>query len=214
MPCSEPQQFEREVMPHLRLMMAMARRLTRNEAEAEDLVQDTLVKAFRSREQYRSGTNLKAWLLTILRNTFLNGYRRQKLHRRLIEGPDAANVSALSLGNASVSSMMDVESGVLQDSLQSALAQALRELPEEFSSVVILADVEELSYKEIAESMGCPVGTVMSRLHRGRRLLRTRLIRQATDLGLLPETKSNGNAQTAPGQTVALSDYRQKRAGN
>lgn len=205
MPKTPSQQFESEVIPHLRLMMAMANRLTRNPSEAEDLVQDTLVKAFRSRDQYQSGTNLKAWLLTILRNTFLNGYRRQKLHRRLIDGGDAENISHRSMSTASVQTMTDTESGLLQNSLHSALRSALQQLPEEFSSVVVLADVEELSYKEIAESIGCPVGTVMSRLHRGRRLLRSRLMQQAEELGILPNNSEG---------TVALADYRQRKTGD
>lgn len=210
MPKTDPQQFERDVMPHLRLMMAMANRLTRNGSGAEDLVQDTLVKAFRAREQYREGTNFKAWLLTILRNTYLNGYRRQALNRRLMEGPDAGAINSGCLGAASMNSMTEDSTGLLKNELHGALTQALEELPEEFSSVVILADVEEMSYREIAEAMGCPLGTVMSRLYRGRRQLRSRLVEQASALGILPEQDAPAT-ESSSDSTVALADYRKRK---
>lgn len=177
--------FEDEVLRQLPSLLAVATRLTRNRAEAEDLVQDTCVKALRARDQYEPGSNLRAWCLKILRNTFINRYRRDGLERSVFDGPDADPLADGWIGANTLASMRDPEAGLLRPMLEEEIAQALRELPEEFRLVVVLCDVEELSYKEIASIVGCPVGTVMSRLHRGRRILKTRLLEQARSLGVI-----------------------------
>jgi RNA polymerase sigma-70 factor (ECF subfamily) len=204
--------FEAEFLPNLPALMSMATRLTGSRAEAEDLVQDTLLKAYRSREQYRVGTNPRAWLLAILRNTFLNGYRRRNLERRVFDGPDAETLAPGWIGASSLRAMRDPHSGALHRLLEAPLLAAIDELPADFKMAVQLADIEELSYREIAESMGCPIGTVMSRLHRGRRWLRARLLQQAETLGLIDrEAPVEQKASEAPVAPVELSRYRQKK---
>lgn len=182
-----PLEFETEFLPNVAALMAVANRLTGTRAEAEDLVQDTLLKAFRSRKQYRTGTNPRAWLLAILRNTFLNGYRRRNLERKVFDGPDGDALAAGWIGASSLRAMRDPHSGALHGLLEGPLLAAIDELPPEFKMTVMLADIEELSYREIAESMSCPIGTVMSRLHRARRWLRAQLIEHAQALGLIDE---------------------------
>jgi RNA polymerase sigma-70 factor, ECF subfamily len=201
--------FEAEFLPNLPALMAVATRLTGTRSEAEDLVQDTLLKAYRSRKQYRTGTNPRAWLLAILRNTFLNGYRRRSLERRVFDGPDADTLAPGWIGASSLQAMRDPHSGALHRMLEAPLMAAIDELPPEFKMTVQLADIEEMSYREIAESMECPIGTVMSRLHRGRRWLRGRLLEQAATLGLIEDEPSEKpNQSPAP---VELKHYRQKK---
>ena len=203
-------EFEAEFLPNLPALMALAMRLIGTRAEAEDLVQDTLLKAYRSRNQYRAGTNPRAWLLAILRNTFLNAYRRRNLERRVFDGPDADTLAPGWIGASSLRAMRDPHSGALHRLLETPLMAAIDELPPEFKMTVQLADIEEMSYREIAESMDCPIGTVMSRLHRGRRWLRARLLSQAEALGLIEEEEAP--AQTgAASAPVELSRYRHKK---
>jgi len=206
----EPAEFEAEFLPNLPALMAVAMRLIGTRAEAEDLVQDTLLKAYRSRNQYRTGTNPRAWLLAILRNTFLNGYRRRNLERRVFDGPDAETLAPGWSGASSLRAMRDPHSGALHHLLETPLMAAIDELPPEFKMTVQLADIEEMSYREIAESMDCPIGTVMSRLHRGRRWLRARLLSQAEALGLIEEEEAPARADASPAP-VELSRYRQKK---
>jgi len=208
-------EFAAEFLPNLPSLMAVATRLTGTRAEAEDLVQDTLLKAYRSRKQYRVGTNPRAWLLAILRNTFLNGYRRRNLERRVFDGPDGEALAPGWIGAASLRAMRDPHSGALRSLLDAPLMAAIDELPPEFKMTVLLADVEELSYREIAENMGCPIGTVMSRLHRGRRWLRSRLLEHGAALGLVEEEDGPvGKAGAAGSRTpspLQLDEYRQKK---
>ena len=205
----DPESFERLALEHLPALLAFATRLTRNPAEAEDLVQDSLVKALRARDQYESGTNLKAWLLRILKNTFINRYRRGGLERSVLEGPDADPLADGWIGAATMRNLRDPESQALRPMLEAEITRALDEMPEEFRMVVVLADVEELSYKEIADTVGCPVGTVMSRLHRGRRLLKRRLYEQAKELGIV--TGSEEEAPAPVNEAVDLEAYRARR---
>ncbi|MEY4550512.1 MAG: polymerase sigma factor RpoE [Pseudomonadota bacterium] len=179
-----PAEFEAEFLPNVASLLAVANRLAGTRSEAEDLVQDTLLKAFRSREQYRTGTNPRAWLLAILRNTFLNGYRRRSLERKVFDGPDGDALAAGWVGASSLRGTRDPHSGALHHLLEAPLLQAIDELPPEFKMTVMLADIEQLSYREIADSMNCPIGTVMSRLHRGRRWLRAQLLEHARAIGL------------------------------
>ncbi len=205
--------FEKAILVHLDPLYGTACRLTRNPAEAEDLVQDTLVRAIRAKAQFAAGTNLKAWLFRILTNTFINHYRRGGLERSVFEGPDA---DPLSFGWVSASSMQklhDPETVALRPLVEAEVGRALDALPSDFRLAVVLCDVEEFTYEEIAEIMGCPVGTVMSRLHRGRKLLKTSLLEHAVALGIVaePPAARPASESSAP---LDLASYRKKRAAN
>ena len=184
--------FEREVLEQLTSLLAVATRLTRNPAEAEDLVQDAVLKAIRAQGQFESGTNLRAWLLKILTNTFINRYRRGGLERSVLESPDADPLADGWVSASTMEAMRDPESQALRPLLEAEIGKALDELPDEFRLAVVLSDVEDLSYKEIADIMGCPIGTVMSRLHRGRRLLKSRLYEHARAFGIVGPEPSIG----------------------
>jgi RNA polymerase sigma-70 factor (ECF subfamily) len=202
------EEFEQEVLAQLGSLLGIAGRLTRNSAEAEDLVQDTVVKAIRARSQFETGTNMRAWLLRILTNTFINRYRRGGLERAILEGPDADPLVDGWIGTATMEAMRDPEALALRGVVEKEIQTALDELPEEFRLAVLLADVEELSYREISDIMGCPIGTVMSRLHRGRRLLKARLYEHARAIGIIGPEATVGAVTDDP---VDLSAYRAKR---
>ncbi len=192
-------EFSQQALAHMPSLLALARRLTRSQFEAEDLVQDTLVKAIRAREQYQSGTNLRAWLMRILKNTFINRYHRGQLERATMSTTLADPVVDGWMGSASVLAMRDPESCLLRPQLEERIAEAIDELPEDFRVVVLLADVEGFAYREIADTLGCPIGTVMSRLHRARRILKSRLVEQARELGLVrPEPAVGGESAADP----------------
>jgi RNA polymerase sigma-70 factor (ECF subfamily) len=205
-----PSGFETEALSHLGSLATVATRLTRNTAEGEDLVQDTLVKAMRARDQFQAGTNMRAWLLRILTNTFINRYRRGGLEKSVVEGPDADPLADGWIGASSLEAMRDPESQALRPVIAQEINVALNELPEEFRLAVVLADVEELSYKEIADIMGCPIGTVMSRLHRGRRLLKSRLVEHARAIGLVANEPAPLEERNAD-NTIELDAWRRQR---
>jgi RNA polymerase sigma-70 factor (ECF subfamily) len=205
-----PDPFEVQVLSHLDALYGVACRLTKAPLDAEDLVQDALVKAMRARDQYQAGTNLKAWLFKILTNTFINKYRRGGLERVVLDGPDADPLADGWVSAASMRALRDPENQALRSIVEEEIHRALDELPEEFRLAVVLSDVEELSYKEIAEVMDCPVGTVMSRLHRGRRLLQKRLYDQAVCLGIAPVNDAVEDAADLP---VDIAQFRAKKRG-
>jgi RNA polymerase sigma-70 factor (ECF subfamily) len=207
---SPPDAFETQTLEHLDALYAVSCRLTKAPLDAEDLVQDTLVKAMRARGQYEPGTNLKAWLFKILHNTFINKYRRGGLERVVLEGPDADPLADGWVSAASMRALRDPETQALRPLVQAEIHKALDELPEEFRLAVVLSDVEELSYKEIANVMGCPVGTVMSRLHRGRRLLQKRLYDHAVYLGIAPVNEAPSDERGA----VDIAEYRARKRGH
>jgi len=196
-------EFEREALTHLGALLGVATRLTKNSADAQDLVQDTLLKAVRAQEQFESGTNTRAWLIRILMNTFINRYRRGGLERSVLAGPDADPLADGWISASTMEAMRDPEAQALRPMLESEITRALDELPEEFRLAVVLSDVEELSYKEIAEVMGCPIGTVMSRLHRGRRMLKSRLYEHARALGIVGPEALVGEAVVTALPTLA-----------
>ena len=163
----------------------LARYLTRDPSEAEDLVQETYLRALRSWREFAPGTNLKAWLFRILTNTFINSYRRKKAQPEFteLEGVDEFSLYRRMSDLRSASSSPDPERQLLDGIVDTEVKEALMELPEKFRSVVLL-DVEGFSYKEIAEMLGIPIGTVMSRLHRGRKFLQKRLLEHAQEHGI------------------------------
>jgi len=177
--------FETEALTFLDALYRTALRMTRSEADAEDLVQETYIKAFRAREQFTPGTNLKAWLFRILTNTFINTYRRRQAQPEFTELDDVDEFSLYRrMSDLKTSSNSgDPESEFLNGLVDTEVKDALAELPDKFRSVVLL-DVEGFSYKEIAEMLDIPIGTVMSRLHRGRKFLQKRLYDLAQERGI------------------------------
>jgi RNA polymerase sigma-70 factor (ECF subfamily) len=161
--------FEREALGHLDALYRAALRMTRNPADAEDLVQDTYLKAFRAADRFERGTNLRAWLFTILMNTLRNR-RRDAVHDRVIVDSTAVDDSSLATPEA------DPEEQLVRDVLDADVQLALDSIPEAFREAVWLRDVEDFSYAEIARMLAIPTGTVMSRIARGRRLLYDRLV--------------------------------------
>jgi RNA polymerase sigma-70 factor (ECF subfamily) len=207
---SGPDSFETSLLDHIEGLYAVAFRLTKHSLDAEDLVQDSLVKAIRARDQYQPGTNLKAWLFKILTNTFINRFHRGGLERSVLEGPDADPLVDGWVGASTMRSLRDPEAQALRPIVQKEIGRALDQLPEEFRLAVLLADVEELSYKEIADVMGCPVGTVMSRLYRGRKLLQQRLYDHAVLMGFAtPALDGDDHAE----QPVDMATFRAKKRG-
>jgi RNA polymerase sigma-70 factor (ECF subfamily) len=204
--------FEVEMLGHLDTLYGVSCRMTKSTAEAEDLVQDTVVKAMRARDQFQPGTNLKAWLLRILTNTFINRYRRGGLERDLLDGPDADSLTDAWVGATTLRAMRDPETQALSPLVEAEVQRALDELPAEFRLAVVLSDIEELSYKEIADAMGCPIGTVMSRLHRGRRMLQKTLREHAVAMGIVSETSADSPRakDTTPSDLAA---YRRRKRG-
>lgn len=203
--------FMVEMLGHLDTLYGVAARMTKGSTEAEDLVQDTVVKAMRARDQFQAGTNLKAWLLRILTNTFINKYRRGGLERDLFDGPDADPLADGWIGSSTMRGMRDPESAALTPLLEAEVTRALDALPAEFRLAVVLSDIEELSYKEIADAMGCPIGTVMSRLHRGRKLLQKSLHDQAAAMGIIPDQEEVAAAKPAMAAPADLQAFRQRK---
>ncbi|HZT64933.1 MAG TPA: sigma-70 family RNA polymerase sigma factor [Acidimicrobiales bacterium] len=179
--------FVEQAMEHMPSLYAAALRMTRNPADAEDLVQETYLKAYRAFGSYQEGTNLKAWLYKILTNTFINSYRAKK---RRPEMSDVEDVEDLYLfrrlgGLEAAQAGRSAEEEVLDLFTDDQVKAALESLPEQFRMAVLLADVEGFSYKEIADIMEVPIGTVMSRLHRGRRALQKALVEYGRERGLV-----------------------------
>jgi RNA polymerase sigma-70 factor (ECF subfamily) len=180
------ERFERDAVPLLSGMYSSALRMTRNPSDAEDLVQETFLRAYRGFAGFQEGTNLKAWLYRILTNTFINSYRKKQREPKTV--PDE-NVEDWYLYDrlAAQSSEASAEATVLEAIPDEDVKAALDALPEAFRMAVLLADVEGFSYKEIAEILDIPIGTVMSRLHRGRRALEKALWQRTRERGLVTD---------------------------
>lgn len=164
-------EFEGLVTPWLDSLYGGALRLTRNDRDAEDLVQDTVMRAYRFFDKFERGTNFRAWLFKILTNTFINGYRRQVKERSLGDESERQSVEAHFFSADATEQAQNPEDFLLERVMSEDVLKAIDTLPIDFRMVVILADLQEFSYKEIAEILDVPVGTVMSRLFRGRRQL-------------------------------------------
>jgi RNA polymerase sigma-70 factor (ECF subfamily) len=204
-------EFEEAALAHLDSLFGAALRLTRNESEAQDLVQDALVRAYRFQHHFEPGTNLKAWLLRILTNTFINHYRRSARERRVLDHEEGAPIGDGVMSRAAMRSLTDSTSVAQEGLLREEILAAIDSLPEDYRMMVVLADVEELAYKEIADTLSVPIGTVMSRLHRARKLLQKSLIEQAIQMGIVsPNALDEPANEAAP---VDLNAFRQKKMG-
>lgn len=177
--------FERDALPFLDQLYAAAMRMTRNPADAEDLVQETYVKAFAAFHQFQEGTNLKAWLYRILTNSFINTYRKKQRQPQQSSSDTIEDWQLHAAESHSSSGLRSAEMEALDHLPDSDVKDALQSLPEDFRLAVYLADVEGFAYKEIAEIMDTPIGTVMSRLHRGRKQLQVQLADYARGRGLV-----------------------------
>ena len=183
--------FEANALQYLDQLYAAAMRMTRNPADAEDVVQETFAKAYASFHQFTPGTNLKAWLYRILTNTYINSYRKKQREPQLSDGENVEDWQLARAESHTSSGLKSAETVALENLPDSDVKDALQQLAPDFRLAVFLADVEGFSYKEIAEIMGTPIGTVMSRLNRGRTQLRRLLADYARDRGVVRQGGRN-----------------------
>jgi len=175
------QDFNKEILPHLDALYNFALRLTTEPNDAEDLVQDTIVKAFRFFSSYEKGTNAKAWLFRILKNSYINSYRKKSSKPQEIDYDEVATFYETIRAERTETS--DLEDKMFRELIDDDISNALEEIPEDFRTVVLLCDVEDFTYEEIANMLDVPIGTIRSRLHRGRNLLKAQLMDYARKRG-------------------------------
>ena len=199
-------EFEAETMPFADLLFGAALRMTRDEAHAEDLVQETYLRAYRFWHRYEQGTNLKAWLLRIQTNEFINRYRKQKREKAVfdVHNYDVAVETYCDEDTAALPP--EVRTQFLNELMGDEVMAALDQLPIDFRMVVMLVDINDLSYKEVAEVLDCPVGTVMSRLHRARKMMRSSLFEFAVERGIVSKPAAQ------PEQITSMQAYRLHKA--
>lgn len=178
---TKQQDFNEEILPHLDALYNFGLRLTADPNDAEDLVQDTIVKAYRFFSSYEKGTNAKAWLFRILKNSYINNYRRKSKKPQEVDYDEVASFYESIRAERTDSS--DLEDKMFRELIDDDLSNALDSIPEDFRTVVLLCDVEDFTYEEIANMLDVPIGTIRSRLHRGRNLLKAQLMEYATDRG-------------------------------
>lgn len=194
-------EFEREAMPHMSAMYNFAMRLTRNPDDAADLVQDSMLKGFRFFDSFDKGTNCKAWLFRILKNTHINRYRQESKAPETVEY-DVVEEFYDTIKDSSVETST-LERKIFDETLDDELSTALDNLPEMFRTVVVMCDIEELTYEEIAELLDCPIGTVRSRLHRARKILAATLSGYAKERGFEVGDRNTGKKCEPPGGKVS-----------
>jgi RNA polymerase sigma-70 factor (ECF subfamily) len=206
--------FEAESLQYLDALYRNALGLVRTPEDAEDLVQDTFLKAYRFHESFETGTNLKAWLLRIMFNTFVNRYRRAGRERSALKAlSDEPNGYGV-ISEDAAKSLTDAVGTAMWPIVSEEIHNAINRLPDEYRSIVVLADVEELTYREIADVLGCPIGTVMSRLHRARRMLQESLVDHAKAAGITGFSElAKQDPSAKESSPVRLDVYRRQRGG-
>jgi RNA polymerase sigma-70 factor (ECF subfamily) len=205
--------FVEEALAHADALHGVARRMCRDAALAEDLVQETMLKALTSREQFTPGTNLRSWLFRILTNVWVSRYRRAGLERATFEAPEVDPISDGWVSAETMRHLRDPEDLAVAPLLRAELERALDLLPEDFRMAVLLVDAQDLSYEEAATALQVPPGTIMSRLHRGRKMLQKVLVEQGRALGLakaeaLAEAVAAAEAEASP---TSLDAFREKK---
>lgn len=175
------QEFNEEIIPHLDALYNFGLRLTSDPNDAEDLVQDTIVKAYRFFSSYEKGTNAKAWLFRILKNSYINNYRKKSKKPQEVDYDEVATFYETIRAERTETS--DLEDKMFRELIDDDISNALDEIPEDFRTVVLLCDVEDFTYEEIANMLDVPIGTIRSRLHRGRNLLKAQLMDYASKRG-------------------------------
>ncbi len=211
-------EFEQAAMPYIDALYNTAYRMTRNAQDAEDLVQETYLKAYRAFDRFEAGTNLKAWLFKILKNSFINEYRRRQHVPPQSDFADIEESFENQVSEEASGRMPSPEQDLLEKVLDEDVQRAIDELPEDYRMVVLLADLEGFSYKEISDILEIPVGTVMSRLYRGRRLLERVMLQYAREHGYLRQgqpakMRSRDTAAPDGGETAADEAGREFRRG-
>jgi RNA polymerase sigma-70 factor (ECF subfamily) len=193
----EKSRFQAEALPLLDSLYGAALRMTRNPADAEDLVQETMMRAYRAFDRFEAGTNLKAWLFRIMTNAYINTYRKRQREPQKVSADEVEEFDLYRELRGHDSQYEQTPESIVLDSLvDSDILQAIEELPEQFRLAVVLSDIEGFSYAEMAEIMEVPMGTVMSRLHRGRKALQKRLWEIARDRGIVkgaPQSQARNN---------------------
>jgi RNA polymerase sigma-70 factor (ECF subfamily) len=197
----EEQRFQRDALPLLDSLYGAALRMTRNPADAEDLVQETMLRAYRAFDRFEAGTNLKAWLFRILTNAYINTYRKRQREPQKVSADEVEEFDLYQeLKNHDSQFSSTPESIVLDNLVDTDIIEAIDDLPEQFRLAVVLSDVEGFTYAEMAEIMDVPMGTVMSRLHRGRKALQKRLWDIARDRGIVKGPRAEQTAGGPDGQ--------------
>jgi RNA polymerase sigma-70 factor (ECF subfamily) len=206
--------FEEAALEHLDVLYGAAMRLTRDANEAQDLVQDALVRAYRFQHHFEAGTNLKAWLLRILTNTFINHYRRHARERRVLDTEEGVPVGDGVMSRAAMRGLTDSTAVAQEGLLRDEILSALDNLPDDYRLMIVLADIEELSYKEIADTVAVPIGTVMSRLHRARKMMQKQLLEQAVQMGIvMPSADETSQESSGVAAAIDMQSYRQRKQG-
>ena len=204
--------FEEVAVPHLDALYGAACRLTRNPRDAEDLVQDAMVRAYRFWDSFEKDSNCKAWLFKILTNTFINNYQKRKRGREVLSAAvtEQKTTDGVLVQQSSLA-QRDPRNILINQTISDQVTSALEALPADFRLAVVLCDLEGLTYKEIADVMDCPIGTVMSRLYRGRRLLKKALHNYALEEGIIRPEAPKSDSQDNDEDLIQLADYREQK---
>ncbi|MCZ6745867.1 MAG: sigma-70 family RNA polymerase sigma factor [Acidobacteria bacterium] len=206
------QEFQEVALPYADSLYNFAFRMTRNRRDAEDLVQDTFMRAFRFFHRFETGTNIRAWLFRILKNTYINNYRKVQRTPDQVDWAQVEDFYDSVTPDDLRKRHKNPEELLLEKSVDGRVEEAMADLPPEYRAVVLLNFMEDMSYKEIAEILEIPMGTVMSRLHRGRKILQQKLRDYAVSTNLLPSLREDGDTATN-GRVVPMDPYRRRATG-